>query len=252
MPLPVSPPQNSRSQTKNGAAEQSEERVYETIDKYNGHARVARAVRSSPKPALHLEKARNTPSGARLLLISGRRPIIGTFAPITRTANQPFEIRVIGKPLQHPEQVVAIVRGETEFASVRHDHRQGVEGFARYNTAFLMAPLWPRVGKQDEYTIDRRRRQRRDQQPRIIGEDPNVVELTALDLRKQPGDSRLEYLASDEADLWVTLRLKAEMLPPAETDLEPDRPPGITESGTRFQLSCRRNGQQELRQQFAN
>jgi len=183
MPSPVSPPKNSRPQATSGLAERSDGCIYETIDKYNGHARAARAASLSPKPPLHSEKARSAARGTRLLLVARRRPILRTFAPIAGTSSQPFESRMIGNSLQHQAQAIAIVRRKTEFGPVRHDFREPVEGLAGQDAAFLVAPLRPRVGEQDEDAIDGRRRQRRDQQPRIIGKHLDVVEMTALDLR---------------------------------------------------------------------
>ena len=40
-------------------------------------------------------------------------------APIARTFNQPFEKRMFGHALEHPVEVIAIIRCETEFGSVR-------------------------------------------------------------------------------------------------------------------------------------
>ena len=37
-----------------------------------------------------------------------------------------------------------------------------------------MPPLWPGVGKQDEYPADRAGRQGREQEPRVIGEQENI------------------------------------------------------------------------------
>ena len=66
-------------------------------------------------------------------------------APIARTFNQPFEKRMFGHALEHPAEVIAIVRRETQFGSVRHNRRQGIEGLAGHKAAVLVAPLWPRV-----------------------------------------------------------------------------------------------------------
>ena len=138
---------------------------------------------------------------------------------------------MIGDSLKHPAEVIAIIRRETQFGSVRHDCRQGIEGLARHEAAFLMAPLWPRVRKQDEHAINRRRRQRREHQPRVIDKNPDVVDVTAFDMREEPGDTGLEYLAADEADLGMAFRLNRKMLASPKADLEPNRPFRSTESG---------------------
>ena len=71
-------------------------------------------------------------------------------------------------------------------------------------------------------------------------------------MREQPGDTGLEYLAADEADLRMAFGLNGKMLAPAKTDLEPNVPFRSTESGTEFKSACLRNGQSKLRQQFAD
>ena len=130
-------------------------------------------------------------------------------APITRTSNQPFEKRVFSESLEHPDKVIAIIRRETEFCSVRHDCRQGIERSAGHEAAVLVAALWPRVRKHDKDAIDRRRTQRRDHQPRVIGKNTDVVQVAAFDMREQPGDTWLEYLTADEADLGMAFGLSS-------------------------------------------
>jgi len=114
-----------------------------------------------------------------------------------------------------------------------------------------MPPFWPRVGEQDEDTIDRGRRQRRDQQACIVGENPNVIEALALYSRQQFCDSVLEYLAPDKAYLAVMLGLSGEMLTRAKTDLQPNRLPRCPEPGAGLQPTRRRAGQGDPGQQFA-
>ena len=159
---------------------------------------------------------------------------------------------MFGDSLEHPTEIIAIIRREPEFGSVRHDCRQGIEGLAGHEAAVLVALLWPRIWKQDEDAIDRRRPQRPDHQPRVVGKNPDVVEVTAFDMREQPGDTWLEYLAADEANLRMAFGLNRKMLAPTKTDLKPNRPFRSTESGTGFQLACPRNGQNKPREQFAD
>ena len=73
--------------------------------------------------------------------------------------------------------------------------------------------------------------------------------MTAFDLREKLGDTRLEYFAADEADLRMALGLNGKMLAPTKTDFQPNFPLRSTESGTRFQPACLRDGQQEPWQQ---
>src|SRR5215469_6152239 len=114
-----------------------------------------------------------------------------------------------------------------------------------------MPPFWPRVGEQDEDTIDRGRRQRRDQQARIVGENLNVVEALALYSRQHLCDSVLEYLAPDKAYLVVMLGLSGAMLTRAKADLQPNRLPQCPGPGAGLQPTRRRASQGDPRQQLA-
>jgi len=78
-----------------------------------------------------------------------------------------------------------------------------------HEAAVLVTPFWPRVGKHDKDAIDRRRQQRRDHQPCVIGKNTDVVQVAAFDMREQPGDTWLEYLTADEADLGMAFGLSS-------------------------------------------
>jgi len=114
-----------------------------------------------------------------------------------------------------------------------------------------MPPFWPRVGEQNEDAIDRGRRQPRDQQACIVGENPNVVEALALYSRQHLCDSVLEYLAPDKAYLAVMLGLSREMLTCAKTNLQPNRLPRCPEPGAGLQPTRRRAGQGDPGQHLA-
>ena len=100
------------------------------------------------------EKKGRTSGGPRLFLVTRRRPVRGSLAPVAGTASQPFKGRMIGNSLKRPGKEISIVGRKTQFSAIRHDPRQGVEYFAGDEAAPLMAPLWPRVGKQNEDTFD--------------------------------------------------------------------------------------------------
>jgi hypothetical protein len=233
-------------------AQQSGNKTCRTINKYDGNTRVARAFPSFLKPPSQTQKDGSMPGSACLFLIARRGPVIRAVAPIARTSNQPFEKRVFGDSLEHPAEVIAIVRRETEFGSVPHDCRQSIEGVAADEAAVLVASLWPRVRKQDEDAIDRQRPQRPDYQPRIIGKNPDVVEVATFDMREQPGDTWLKYLAADEADLRMVFGLKGNMLARTKTNLKPNRALRSAESRTGFQTARLWDGQSEPRQQVAD
>src|SRR5437667_7451341 len=114
-----------------------------------------------------------------------------------------------------------------------------------------MAPLRPRIGKQDEDTADRRRRKRGDQQPPIISENSDIFDAAALDPREQLCDPVFKYLATDQTHLRMTFCLVSEVLPAAKPDLNPDRPsPGIEEAAG-IELARHRYRQRDLRQEIA-
>src|SRR5437588_11869149 len=116
----------------------------------------------------------------------------------------------------------------------------------------MMAPLRPRVGKQDEDTVDRRRGKRGDQPPPIIVENSDIFDAAALDLREQLCDPVLEYLATDQSDIGMALCLVSEVLPAAKPNLNPDLPgPGIEEAAG-IKLARCRNRQRDLWQEIAD
>src|SRR5208337_1249581 len=152
---------------------------------------------------------------------------------------------MIGRAFEHPAEIVAIVGREPKLGIVSHDTGQRVQGLARHEAAPLMPALWPRVGKEDEDTIDRGRRQCRDQEARIVGKDPYVAELSALDFYEQSGNPVLENLAADQAGLRVALGLIGQVLATAKADLEPNRSSHRPERSPRLQPSRWRKAQGE-------
>jgi hypothetical protein len=192
---------------------------------YNEYCGVRKGFRSSRDawPTPHPEKDRNTSRRPCLFLISRPRPVGRAGAPVAGPAGKPLEFRVVGHPLEDPAEIATIVGRQTEFGIVGHDFGQTIKCLSRHDAALEVAAFGPRVGKEDEYSIDRSGRQRRDQQPRVIGKDPNVVEMPLLDLSEQFGYSVLKNLRADEADFGVMFGLEREMLTAAKADLEPCR-----------------------------
>jgi hypothetical protein len=158
---------------------------------------------------------------------------------------------MIGYLFEYPAQIIAIIGRQAEFGTVSHDQRQNVEGLARDNAAFRMAPLWPRVGEQNEDPIDRSRRQGLDQHAGIVGEKSNVIEMQTLDLPQHLYDPVFEYLASDKTDFAMTSGLSGEMLTRAKTDLKPNRSSADAKPGARRHPTRRRDGQDDPGQQLA-
>src|SRR5215469_7742950 len=187
------------------------------------------------------QKGGGAAGGARLFLIAGRRPVGREVAPVARAPREPFESGVAGEALEDPAKIIAIVGGHPQLSAVGHDFRQPVEHLARKEAAFVVAPFRPGIGKQNEHAIDRGRRQRRDQQARVVSKDPDVVEAPLLDSREKLDDPVLEDLAADEPDLRMPFGLLRQMLAAAETDLQPDRSPRRAEQNAGIEAARRRN-----------
>ena len=81
--------------------------------------------------------------------------------------------------------------------------------------------LRPGVGKEDEDPLERRVRQVPQQLTGILGAETDVGEAAFLDRRQRLDDAVLEYLAADEADIGIGIRLPDEVLAAAKADLQP-------------------------------
>ena len=203
-------------------------------------------------PASHSKKGGGAAGGAGLRLVAGRRPIGRALAPVGGTAGQPFEGGVSGNVFQDPAEVAGVIGRQAQLGIVGHDFRQAVEGCVRHDSAFVLPPFRPRIREQDEDAVDRGRRQRRHDQSRVIGKDPNIVEPPQLDLGKQLDYSILEYFAADKPDLRMVLGQLREMLATTETDLEPNRGACGTEECSDVEVTRCREVYRQPRQQFVD
>ncbi len=84
-----------------------------------------------------------------------------------------------------------------------------------------MALLRPGVGKEDENPLERRVRQVPQQLTGIVRAETDVGQAALLDSRQRLDDAVLEYLAADEADIGIGMRLPDEVLAAAKADLQP-------------------------------
>ena len=203
-----------------------------------------------PRPASHSKKGGRAAGGTRLRLVTGRRPIGRARAPIAGTVGQPFEGGVSRNAFENPREIAALIGRHAQLGLVGHDFRKSVEGWARHDPAFVLPAFWPRIRKQNKNTIDRGRWQRRHDQSRIVGKDPNVVEPTPLDLGEQLDYPVLEYFAADKPGLRMLLGHLREMLTTAEADLEPYRGACVTEEGSDVEVTRCWNIYRQPRQQF--
>src|SRR5215469_3524809 len=201
------------------------------------------------RAATEAQKDGGAPHGARLFLVPGLRPVGRAVAPVVPPPRQPFEGGMTSEAFEDPAEVTAVVGRDPQLGVVGRDRRQRVEHLAREEAALVVAPFWPGIRKQDKHAIDRSRRQRCDQQPRVIGEHANVVEAALLDLREKLDDPVLENLAADKTDLRMPFSLLRQMLAAAEADLQPYRSPRGTEQNAGIEAAGRRNSHGELRQQ---
>jgi hypothetical protein len=125
-------------------------------------------------------------------------------------------------PFQHPAEIVAVIRRKPQFSGVTHDFPEPIEGFSGHNPALVMPAFRPGIGKQDEYTRDRCQRQRRNQETRIIGINPDIPKLPRFDFREQLFDSVFKEFAADKTDIRISFGLRCEVLASAKTNLKPN------------------------------
>jgi hypothetical protein len=159
---------------------------------------------------------------------------------------------VSGNVFENPAEVVGVIGRQAQLGVVGHDLCQGVEGCARHDPAFVLPTFWPGIREEDDDAIDCGRRQRRHDQSRVIGKDPNIAEPTQLDLREQLDYPVLENFAADKPGLRMLLGQLREMLATAETDLEPNRGACVTEEGSDVEATGCRKIYRQPRQRFVD
>lgn len=136
--------------------------------------------------------------------------------------------------MEHPADQRHLITGQPKFATVLEDARQ-FRQIARPDEATAMvAGLGPRVGEQHEDPAHRCGRQRIDQVARIVGVNTDIPDAVSVDLAQKAPDTVDERLTADHADIRVSARLRGQMLPAAEADLEPDIRDRSTEQSRRF------------------
>ena len=153
---------------------------------------------------------------------------------------------------ERPADEKRLVGGDAQSGPVPQNPRQSVESFAAYKPAVGMPLLWPRVGEQQRDAPDAGFRQRAQNQPRIVVEDPHIAKAKPLDEHKEIGDAVDIGLAADKADLRIFRRHCSQMFAAAEADLKPNigdrRPkqaPGVQQFARRGQRHAK-PGQQDI------
>ena len=151
--------------------------------------------------------------------------------------------------LEHPAEITRIVGGEAQLAAIGHRRGEEVERRRCDEAALVVTELRPGIGKEDEDAGQHRLGQRRQEEARIVDEEPDIAELLPLDVGKQLDDAVLEDLAADKALARRRRGLRCQMLAGAEADLEGDRLGRRGERCGRVEMPCFRQRDGEPRQQ---
>src|SRR5690348_3948234 len=112
-----------------------------------------------------------------------------------------------------------------------------------------MPLLGPGVGKENERAGERVRRQRRHEEARIIGKDPDVAKIALFDLAEETRDAGLEHLAANESRARLCRGLSDQMLAGAEADFEPYRAAFRAKKAPRVERFALRQADAETRQE---
>jgi hypothetical protein len=156
---------------------------------------------------------------------------------------------VARRVLDHPADIARIVGGEAQLAAIDHRRGEEIERCRRDDAALVVAQLRPGIGKEDEDAGQYRLGQRRQEQPRIVYEEPDIADVLPLDVGKQLDDAVLEDLAADKALARRRRGLRRQMLAGAKADLERDRLGRRGEQRGRVEAPLRRQRDGEPRQQ---
>jgi len=121
-----------------------------------------------------------------------------------------------------PGDIVPAVGGKAQEAPRLQDAMELSRHGGGDDAPLEVAPLRPRVGKQQENATDAAIAERRHELPRVAIVNPDIVEAPLFDGGEKLGDAVDIGLAADEADARVGRGLPGEVLAAAEADLEPD------------------------------
>ena len=167
------------------------------------------------------EEDRPASGGQGLLLVAGRRPVVRPLPPVRRPSGQPPE-------RDSAEVAGGVQPGFSMFVASRSSPPSRITpadsvAVPGIDDPTLVVPqLGPRIGKKHEGALDCRIGQRRQEEPRVVHQHPDIVEPLRFDQRQQLRDAVDERLDADAADLRVGRRLRRQMLAATETD-RPDR-----------------------------
>ena len=172
-------------------------------------------------PAREAQKGRGAAGGDRLLLVAGRRPVGGALAPVGGPRASHCELRMRGRVLQHPGQIVAIVGREPQFRALAASAPPAGPTSRSRRAGACGAAFSARDREQDEHPLRAIPAPAHRAAPCVVGKDADIAEVAPGDLGDQPGDAVLEHLAADKPDPGMRLGLRREVLAGAEPDLQP-------------------------------
>ncbi len=130
---------------------------------------------------------------------------------------------------QCPGRVIGPVRGKAEFATGPQHPRDRSDAFRLHEASFPMPPLRPGIRVDQVEASNALVGQPWEDLGGVAVVQPNIGETALIDGRQRLRHAIDEGLDSDEADVRVTLRLRDEMLAPAEPALQMDLADAVEE-----------------------
>src|SRR5262249_27307788 len=143
-------------------------------------------------------------------------------APIRGMFRKPSEVGTSADGMERVGGIVARVARKSELAASRQHAGKFLSRLWRDQSPPQMPLLRPRIGKQNEEASDCSVRQPGNLLPRAAVRPREALDPSRSDRADQASHAVDERLAADEADIFVVLSLKQEMLPRAEADFEPN------------------------------
>ena len=128
------------------------------------------------------------------------------------------------KSRKGPAGVVVNVGGEAQLGARPHNPRQRVDHAARYKAPFVVPAFWPRVRVEQEHPRKKRVWSSLDNRLCVPTPQERIGNVFAPERRKRRNNPIEEWLATDNPDIPIGLRLLNKMFAGAETDFQPHLP----------------------------
>ena len=166
---------------------------------------------------------------------------MGPLTPVRRCFGQPDKVRVREQVPQHPGHIRRVIAGQPELCPIAHHAREVIERLRLNKAPLVVTRFRPRIGKEQKGPVKRGIGQGRQQQPRVILQDADVVAAAIEECAQQGGDAVAEDLGADNPDPGIGPCLLRQMFAAAETDLQPKLALIRKEGGDIQRLRLRRN-----------